>query len=170
MDAGLRTGWMRGIGYVPQNPFLLNGSLAENIAFSQWGEEIDRDRVRECCRMAAMDFLDDLENGIDTIIGERGVRLSGGQLQRVSIARALYNHPQVIIFDEATSALDTATEQAIQQTIESLRSHMTVIIIAHRLTTVEKCDWLYWVEKGHIQMYGNAEKVLSEYNIHYSTN
>jgi len=170
MDAGLRTGWMRGIGYVPQNPFLLNGSLAENIAFSQWGEEIDRDRVRECCRMAAMDFLDDLENGIDTIIGERGVRLSGGQLQRVSIARALYNHPQVIIFDEATSALDTATEQAIQQTIESLRSHMTVIIIAHRLTTVEKCDWLYWVEKGHIQMYGNAEEVLSEYNIHYSTN
>lgn len=120
--------------------------------------------------MAAMDFLDDLENGIDTIIGERGVRLSGGQLQRVSIARALYNHPQVIIFDEATSALDTATEQAIQQTIESLRSHMTVIIIAHRLTTVEKCDWLYWVEKGHIQMYGNAEKVLSEYNIYYSTN
>ena len=120
--------------------------------------------------MAAMDFLDDLENGIDTIIGERGVRLSGGQLQRVSIARALYNHPQVIIFDEATSALDTATEQAIQQTIESLRSHMTVIIIAHRLTTVEKCDWLYWVEKGHIQMYGNAEEVLSEYNIHYSTN
>lgn len=170
MDAGLRTGWMRGIGYVPQNPFLLNGSLAENIAFSQWGQEIDRERVQECCRMAAMDFLDDLENGIDTIIGERGVRLSGGQLQRVSIARALYNCPQLIIFDEATSALDGATEQAIQQTIESLRSHITVIIIAHRLTAVEKCDWLYWIEKGHIQMYGNAAKVLSEYNIHYSTN
>ena len=104
-----------------------------------------------------------LENGIDTIIGERGVRLSGGQLQRVSIARALYNHPQVIIFDEATSALDTATEQAIQQTIESLRSHMTVIIIAHRLTTVEKCDWLYWIDKGRIKTEGNSLDIIFKY-------
>lgn len=166
MDAGLRTGWMRGIGYVPQNPFLLNGSLAENIAFSQWGEEIDRDRVRECCRMAAMDFLDDLENGIDTIIGERGVRLSGGQLQRVSIARALYNHPQVIIFDEATSALDTATEQAIQQTIESLRRELTIVIIAHRLSTVERCDWLYWIDKGSIKKEGDSLNILSLYAMH----
>ena len=154
---------MRGIGYVPQSPFLLNGSLAENIAFSQWGQEIDRQRGEECCRMAAMDFVEDLEDGIDTIIGERGVRLSGGQLQRVSIARALYSQPQLIIFDEATSALDGATEQAIQQTIESLREYATVVIIAHRLTTVEKCDWLYWVEKGEIYMYGNTTDVLLKY-------
>ena len=113
--------------------------------------------------MAAMDFVEDLEDGIDTIIGERGVRLSGGQLQRVSIARALYSQPQLIIFDEATSALDGATEQAIQQTIESLREYATVVIIAHRLTTVEKCDWLYWVEKGEIYMYGNTTDVLLKY-------
>lgn len=163
LDDSLRVGWMKGIGYVPQSPFLLNGSLAENIAFSQWGQEIDRQRVEECCRMAAMDFVDDLGDGLDTIIGERGVRLSGGQLQRVSIARALYGRPQLIIFDEATSALDGATEQAIQQTIESLRKHMTVVIIAHRLTTVEKCDWLYWVEKGEIYMCGNAKDILLKY-------
>ena len=163
LDDRRRAGWMRGIGYVPQSPFLLNGSLAENIAFSQWGQEIDRQRVEECCRMAAMDFVEDLEDGIDTIIGERGVRLSGVQLQRVSIARALYSQPQLIIFDEATSALDGATEQAIQQTIESLREYATVVIIAHRLTTVEKCDWLYWVEKGEIYMYGNTTDVLLKY-------
>lgn len=163
LDDSLRSGWMRGIGYVPQSPFLLNGSLAENIAFSQWGQKIDRQRVEECCRMAAMDFLDDLEDGIDTIIGERGVRLSGGQLQRVSIARALYGRPQLMIFDEATSALDGATEQAIQKTIEGLRKHMTIVIIAHRLTTVEKCDWLYWVEKGDIHLSGTAKNILGKY-------
>lgn len=163
LDDSLRAGWMRGIGYVPQSPFLLNGSLAENIAFSQWGQEIDRQRVKECCRMAAMDFVDDLEDGLDTIIGERGVRLSGGQLQRVSIARALYGRPQLIIFDEATSALDRATEQAIQKTIEGLRKNMTVIIIAHRLTTVERCDCLYWVKNGTIHLYGDPQKVLKNY-------
>lgn len=163
LDDSLRSGWMRGIGYVPQSPFLLNGSLAENIAFSQWGQKIDRQRVEECCRMAAMDFLDDLEDGIDTIIGERGVRLSGGQLQRVSIARALYGRPQLIIFDEATSALDGATEQAIQKTIEGLKKYTTVVIIAHRLTTVEKCDCLYWLEKGSLVQKGNVHNVLSSY-------
>lgn len=163
LDDSLRAGWIRGIGYVPQSPFLLNGSLAENIAFSQWGKSIDHQRVEECCRMAAMDFIDDLENGIETIIGERGVRLSGGQLQRVSIARALYGRPQLIIFDEATSALDGATEQAIQQTIESLREYTTVVIIAHRLTTVERCDWLYWVERGEIKFDGNSNTVLNKY-------
>lgn len=163
LDDSLRAGWMRGIGYVPQSPFLLNGSLAENIAFSQWGQKIDRQRVEECCRMAAMDFVDDLEDGIDTIIGERGVRLSGGQLQRVSIARALYRRPQLIIFDEATSALDRATEQAIQQTIEGLREYTTVVIIAHRLTTVENCDWLYWVEKGEINQEGDGSTLLPLY-------
>lgn len=163
LDNRLRTSWMRGIGYVPQSPFLLNGSLAENIAFSQWGQEIDRPRVLECCHMAAMDFVNDLEDGIDTIIGERGVRLSGGQLQRVSIARALYNRPQCIIFDEATSALDGATEQAIRQTIESLCEYTTVVIIAHRLTTVEKCDRIYWILDGRVYKEGTSNFILKEY-------
>ena len=151
LDDSLRAGWMRGIGYVPQNPFLLNGSLAENIAFSQWGQEIDRQRVKDCCRMAAMDFLDELEDGLDTIIGERGVRLSGGQLQRVSIARALYNRPQCIVFDEATSALDVATEQEIQKTIENLCEYTTIIIITHKPWTVKKCDLLYFVDNGNVK-------------------
>lgn len=151
LDDSLRAGWMRGIGYVPQNPFLLNGSLAENIAFSQWGQEIDRQRVKDCCRMAAMDFLGELEDGLDTIIGERGVRLSGGQLQRVSIARALYNRPQCIVFDEATSALDVATEQEIQKTIENLCEYTTIIIITHKPWTVKKCDLLYFVDNGNVK-------------------
>ncbi len=163
LDDNLRAGWVRGIGYVPQSPFLLNGSLAENIAFSQWGQKIDCQRVEECCRMAAMDFLDDLEDGIDTIIGERGVRLSGGQLQRVSIARALYGRPQLMIFDEATSALDGATEQAIQKTIERLREYMTIVVIAHRLTTVEKCDRIYWILNGNVYKEGTSIFILEEY-------
>ncbi len=170
LDDSLRAGWMRSIGYVPQNPFLLNGSLAENIAFSQWGQEIDRQRVKECCHMAAMDFVDDLEKGIDTVLGERGVRLSGGQLQRVSIARALYGRPQLIIFDEATSALDGATEQAIQKTIEGLCKQITIVIIAHRLTTVKKCDYLYTIRKGQIQERGAGEYFLDLYQQKYNQN
>lgn len=163
LNDSLRADWMRNIGYVPQRPFLLNGSLAENIAFSQWGHKINRQRVEECCRMAAIDFLNELEEGIDTIIGEHGVRLSGGQLQRVSIARALYNHPQCVIFDEATSALDGATEQAIQQTIEGLKNEMTIIIISHRLATVKNCTWLYLIDHGKVIHEGHANFILSLY-------
>ena len=159
-----RSAWMRGIGYVPQSPFLLNASILENIAFSQWGQEIDRERALRCCRMAAMDFLAELPEGIDTIIGERGVRLSGGQIQRVAIARALYSDPQVLLFDEATSALDGASEQAIQHTINSLSGQVTMIVIAHRLTTVEKCDFLYWIDKGSITMQGRPDEVLPHYS------
>ena len=113
--------------------------------------------------MAAMDFVDELEQNIDTVIGERGVRLSGGQVQRVAIARALYNDPQFILFDEATSALDGAAEQAIQHTINSLREHMTLVVVAHRLSTVEACDYVYWVDKGMVRMEGNPKQVLPAY-------
>lgn len=159
-----RPAWMRGIGYVPQSPFLLNASILENIAFSQWGQEIDRERALRCCRMAAMDFLGELPAGIDTVIGERGVRLSGGQIQRVAIARALYSDPQILLFDEATSALDGASEQAIQHTINSLSGQVTMVVIAHRLTTVEKCDLVYWIDKGSITMQGPPNDVLPTYN------
>lgn len=163
MDNALREGWVRRIGYVPQSPFLLNSSIAENIAFSHWGAAIDRERVQQCCRMAAMDFVDGLEQNIDTVIGERGVRLSGGQVQRVAIARALYNTPQFILFDEATSALDGAAEQAIQQTINSLREHMTLVVVAHRLSTVEACDFVYWIDGGEVRMAGKPEAILPAY-------
>lgn len=158
-----REGWLSSIGYVPQTPFLLNASIAENVAFSQWGGKIDRERVLRCCRMAAMDFLDELPEGMDTVIGERGVRLSGGQVQRVAIARALYENPQMILFDEATSALDGASEQAIQNTINSLSGQVTMVVVAHRLTTVKKCDYIYWIEDGKISKSGFPDAILPEY-------
>lgn len=158
-----RAGWLRAIGYVPQAPFLLNATIAANVAFAHWGEPIDYDRVRQCCRMAAMDFLDDLPEGLETVIGDRGVRLSGGQVQRVAIARALYEHPQLILFDEATSALDGASEQAIQKTIEGLGGQATLALVAHRLTTVTHCDWLYWLGEGTVLMQGPPGEVLPRY-------
>ena len=155
--------WLRNIGYVAQAPYILDASLAENVALSRWGEAIDRDRVLECCRMAALDFLNDLEKGIDTVLGDRGTRLSGGQAQRVAIARALYSNPRLIIFDEATSALDMKNEKAIHETILSLRDSVTMVIIAHRLSTVEGCDAIVWLDKGRVRTIGKAEEVLPKY-------
>ncbi|MDA2932969.1 ABC transporter ATP-binding protein/permease [Acidobacteria bacterium AH-259-D05] len=159
-----RYAWMSSVGYVPQSPYIYDGSLAGNVAFGFDGPEIDRDFVLKCCEMAYMqDFLRELTHGIDTDIGERGVRLSGGQQQRVAIARALYSKPEVLIFDEATSSLDTKSEKAIQNTIYSLKGKHTLIIIAHRLSTVMDCDLLVWIEKGRIRMIDTPENVLSEY-------
>jgi ATP-binding cassette, subfamily B, bacterial PglK len=151
------------IGYVPQNLYLSDVSLAENVAFSAWGEPIDEERVKACCGMSAMDFIDDLPQGIHTVLGERGVRLSGGQVQRVGIARALYGSPEILLFDEATSALDGATENEIQATVYSLRSSVTLIIIAHRLSTVAECDIVYWIDKGKVRMSGAPDVVLGAY-------
>ena len=156
--------WLGMIGYVPQSPYIYDGTLAENVAFGVKSSTIDRKRVKECCSMAAMDdFINDLPNSIDSFIGERGVRLSGGQQQRVAIARALYNQPEVMIFDEATSSLDSRSEKAIQKTIYSFKGRQTLIIIAHRLTTVEDCDKVIWLEEGRIKMIGSPEKILALY-------
>jgi ABC-type multidrug transport system fused ATPase/permease subunit len=141
----------------------LDATLAENVALSRWGERVDRDRARQCCRMAALDFVDDLEQGMDTLLGDRGTRLSGGQAQRVAIARALYSEPDLIIFDEATSSLDMKNEKAIYETILSLRSTVTMVIIAHRLTTVEGCDSIVWMERGEAYKAGSAADVLPKY-------
>ncbi|MEG6548840.1 ABC transporter ATP-binding protein [Desulfocurvibacter africanus] len=157
--------WLNKIGYVSQSPYLLDATLAENIALSRYGEEIDRDRVLHCCRMAALDFVDDLSDGIDTMLGERGTRLSGGQAQRVAIARALYSEPELIIFDEATSALDAKNESAILETILGLRHKVTMVIIAHRLSTVENCDAIIWLENGGIHLMGKANEVLPKYSV-----
>lgn len=156
-------GWLKNIGYVAQSPFILDATLSENIALSRWGEEIDRNRVLKCCEMAALDFVDELEDGIDTVLGDRGVRLSGGEAQRVAIARSLYSEPDLIIFDEATSALDIKNEQAIHRTILSLHKHVTMIIIAHRLSTIENCDYVIWLDKGQLKMQGRTEDVLMAY-------
>ena len=167
MDNRLRSQWLKIIGYVPQSPYIYDGTLAENIAFGNDRDRINRDRVWDCCMMASMeDFIHDLPDGIDSAIGERGVKLSGGQQQRVAIARALYNRPQVMIFDEATSSLDTKSEKSIQQTIYSFKGDKTLIIIAHRLNTVENCDSIIWLEKGRVVMQDKADIVLEKYRQH----
>ena len=155
---------MHSIGYVSQSPYISDATLAENIAFGVDHSKIDSDNIRECCQMAAIEFLEDLPNDIDTEIGERGVRLSGGQRQRVAIARALYNKPSIMIFDEATSSLDVKNEKAIMETIYGLKGRQTMIIVAHRLTTLEKCDFIVWLEKGEIKMQGGAEEVINAYD------
>jgi len=156
-------GWASTIGYVPQSSFLLNASIGENVAFSQWGKEFDREKVRRCCHMAAASFIDSLPDGIDTVIGERGIRLSGGQIQRIAIARALYHEPQLLLLDEATSALDGAAEREIMQTVDSISNHMTVVIVAHRLSTVAGCDFLYWLDKGKVVHHDSPDKILPLY-------
>jgi len=158
----LRMLWMTKLGYVPQTPYIFDGTIAENVAFEIDMSKIDKESVIKCCQMAAMDdFLYDLSLGVDSYIGERGVRLSGGQRQRVSIARALYQKPELIVFDEATSALDNKNEKAIQETIYSLRGKQTMIIVAHRLTTVESCDIIYEFEYGKLKRYGSPEVILN---------
>lgn len=151
------------IGYVPQALYILDTTLAENVAFSRWGEPIDPVLLERCCAMAAMNFIRDLPDGMETVLGERGVRLSGGQIQRVGIARALYAEPDILIFDEATSALDGATESAIQSTINTLRDNITLVLIAHRLSTVADCDIIYWIDNGRVRASGTPAEVLPQY-------
>lgn len=153
------------IGYVPQNPYLLAGSIADNVAFSQWGRPYDEERVRQACAMAALDLVEKDPRGIEYPLGEKGAGLSGGQAQRVVIARALYPNPEILILDESTSALDQQTENAIMQTINTLKDRLTIIIIAHRLSTVEQCDWLIWMEDGRIRKQGKTEEILPEYQM-----
>lgn len=150
------------VGYVPQSPYIMSGTIAENVAFSQWGKPYDPEKVREACRMAALDVVEKDPRGIDYPIGEHGAGLSGGQAQRVSIARALYADPEILILDESTSALDQGTEAAIMETIRQLRG-ITVIIIAHRLTTVEHCNEIVWIEDGKVVKVGSPVDVLQEY-------
>lgn len=156
------------VGYVPQSPFLFAGTLAENIAFSQWGQPWDEARVQNACRRAAIDFVDSHPLGLKQPIGENGAGLSGGQAQRVSIARAMYASPKLLIFDEATSALDQANEKNIQETILQLADEVTCVIVAHRLTTVEHCDFIIWLDKGRIVMQGDTAEVLQKYRLKMS--
>lgn len=151
------------IGYVPQTPYLLAGTIAENVAFSQWGKQYDAKRVLAACQQAALDIVDKDPRGIKYVLGENGAGLSGGQAQRVAIARALYANPEILILDESTSALDQHTETAIMRTINELKKNLTIIIIAHRLTTVEQCDWIIWLENGRIRRQGKADEILAEY-------
>lgn len=141
--------WLKNIGYIPQMIFMLDDTIRRNVAFGVHDENIDEERVWEVLREAQLDeFVRELPEGLDTGIGERGIRLSGGQRQRIGIARALYYDPEVLILDEATSALDNDTEAAIMDSINRLHGRKTLVIIAHRLQTIEKCDLVYRVENG----------------------
>ncbi len=143
--------WLANVGYIPQMIFLLDADIRKNVAFGVPEEEIDEERLWDSLREAQLDgFVRSLPDGVRTGIGERGVRLSGGQRQRIGIARALYNDPEVLILDEATSALDNDTEAAIMDSVNRLHGKKTLLIIAHRLQTIEKCDMVFRIENGAI--------------------
>ena len=141
--------WLRNVGYIPQMIFMLDDTIRKNVAFGISEEEMQEDRIWEVLKEAQLDeFIKSLPEGLDTGIGERGIRLSGGQRQRIGIARALYNNPEILILDEATSALDNDTEAAIMESINRLHGKKTLIIIAHRLQTIENCDIVYRIADG----------------------
>lgn len=144
-------GWLSHLGYIPQMIFMLDDTIRANVAFGIPVKEVDDTQVWKALEEAQLkEFVQSLPDGLDTTIGERGVRLSGGQRQRIGIARALYTDPELLIFDEATSALDNETEAAIMESINALHGRKTLVIIAHRLTTIEECDIVYRVENGRI--------------------
>ena len=152
--------WQDQIGYVPQSIFLTDDTLRRNVAFGLPANDIDDDAVRAAIRSAQLeDFVSSLSIGLETVVGERGVRLSGGQRQRIGIARALYHNPSVLVLDEATSSLDTETEHGVMQAVQALQGEKTVIIVAHRLSTVEYCDRLYRLEDAHIVDEGSFHDV-----------
>ena len=152
VDEGNVRAWQRSVGYVPQDIFLTDASIAENIALGILPEDIDHSRVEKAARIAHLDrfIRDELAQGYNTTVGERGVRLSGGQRQRIGIARAMYHDADLIVFDEATSALDNITEREVMEAIDGLPGDKTVLIIAHRLTTVQRCDRILLLDKGRV--------------------
>jgi ABC-type multidrug transport system fused ATPase/permease subunit len=162
-DIANRLQWWRSrVGYVPQTIFLTDDTLRKNVAFGLPEEEINDVSVRNAIRLAQLDeFIDSLPEGMNSMVGERGVRLSGGQRQRIGIARALYNNPEVLVLDEATSSLDTETEHGVMQAVQALQGDKTVIIVAHRLSTVEYCDRLYRLDAGRIVDEGTFDEVMN---------
>ena len=161
-EANLRN-WQRAVGYVPQQIFLIDDSVSANIAFGIRPEDRDQAAIETAARVANLhDFvLADLPQGYDTHVGERGVRLSGGQRQRIGIARALYHNPEVLILDEATSALDNLTERAVMDAVHALGRQKTIIMIAHRLSTVRSCDRIFLLEQGRVSAAGTYEELVA---------
>jgi ABC-type multidrug transport system fused ATPase/permease subunit len=158
----VKQSWQKSIGYIPQTIFLMDDSLRRNIAIGIADAEIDEEAIVEALKSAQLeDFVASLPEGLDTLVGERGVRLSGGQRQRIGIARALYHRPSVLVLDEATSSLDTETEHGVMQAVQALQGDKTVIIVAHRLSTVEYCDRLYRLDAGRIVDEGTFDEVMN---------
>lgn len=154
-------GWQALIGYVPQTIYLIDDTLRRNVAFGVADDQIDEISVIRALNAAQLEqFVSDLPEGLDTIVGERGVRLSGGQRQRIGIARALYRDPPVLVLDEATSSLDVVTEKGIMEAVGALHGTKTILIVAHRLTTIEHCDRIYRFERGHLVQEGDVTTML----------
>jgi ATP-binding cassette, subfamily B, bacterial PglK len=153
--------WQKKIGYVPQDIYLIDDTLKQNIAFGVNKDKIDNKQVMKVIRMSKLEeFVNSLEGGLDTVFGERGIRLSGGQLQRIAIARALYREPEILILDEATSALDVQTENFVMDSVKNLRGLKTILFITHRMTTIKNCDYLYKLNNGVIEQEGKPIDIL----------
>ena len=158
-------GWQKRLGFVPQQVFVMDDNIRRNVAFAVEDELIDDERVSAVLEMAQLDtFVNDLPQGLDTVLGENGTRLSGGQRQRIAIARALYRDPDVLVFDEATSALDNVTELGITDALEKLSGEKTILIVAHRLSTVRKCDKIVFMKEGRVEAIGTYQELLSTNN------
>lgn len=156
-----RRSWQRSVAHVPQTVYLADATIAENIAFGVRADAIDMARVQQAARQAQIaDFIESADEGYDAVVGERGIRLSGGQRQRIGIARALYKQATVLVFDEATSALDTVTEQAVMDAIDGLGKELTILIIAHRLTTIRHCDPIIEIRDGRLAGAGSFDQLL----------
>lgn len=164
IDAQNRRAWQKIIGYVPQQIYLADDTVAANIAFGVDPADIDYASVHRAAKIANVhDFVThELSKQYDTIVGERGVRLSGGQRQRIGIARALYHNPQILLLDEATSALDNLTEQAVMEAVNSLQHDITIILIAHRLSTVRLCDTIVLLDKGQVKAQGTYDQLIAQ--------
>jgi len=154
--------WQRSIGYVPQHIYLSDDTIAANIAFGVDPKDVNQANVEKAVKIANLHefVMEELPKQYQTTIGERGIRLSGGQRQRIGIARALYHNPQVLILDEATSALDNQTEKAVMDAVDNLSKNITIIMIAHRLSTVKKCDQIFLLEKGQLKAQGSFEELI----------
>ena len=145
--------WQNKIGYVPQSIFLTDDSILKNIALGIDENLIDFELINSVVKASQLEkFIHSLDEGINTLVGERGVQLSGGQLQRIGIARALYNQPEILILDEATASLDYTTEINVMEAIKNIKKDKTLIIVAHRLTTIDDCDYIYKIEKGELNL------------------
>ena len=156
--------WLATIAHVPQNIYLADSSIAENIAFGTPHDQIDFERVKRSAAHAQIaSYIESSPEGYETFVGERGIRLSGGQRQRIGIARALYREAQVLVLDEATSALDIGTEEAVMNAVDALSKELTIIMIAHRLSTVKRCDRVICFENGNITDEGPPERILPIY-------
>ena len=155
--------WQRIIAHVPQSIFLADATLVENIAFGEPLDSIDMERVRQAAKQAHInEFIESNPEGYNALVGERGIRLSGGERQRIGIARALYKQATVLVFDEATSALDNTTERDVMNAIEELGRDLTILIIAHRLTTISRCDMIVELEQGKMVAQGTYEDLIAQ--------